>query len=81
MGCNHYKDFNFRVATEASEEPIKIAQSKCVKPEKKEALELELLPSAIGDLQHSKMGGFTLVVFAVFFNLPKETQKRHRPTQ
>ena len=40
MGCNHYKDFNFRVATtKASEEPIETAQSKCVKHEKKEALE------------------------------------------
>ena len=39
MGCNHYKDFNFRVATEASEEPIEKAQSKCVKLENKEALE------------------------------------------
>ena len=81
MGYNHYKDFNFRMETKASKEPIKTAQSKCVKPKKKEALELELLPSAIGDLQHSKMGGFTLVVFAVFFNLPKETQKQQRPTQ
>ena len=34
MGYNHYKDFNFRMATKASKEPIKTAQSKCVKPEK-----------------------------------------------
>jgi transposase len=27
------------------------------------------------------MRGFTLVVFAVFFNLPEETQKLQRPTQ
>ena len=38
MGCNHYKDFNSRVATEASAEPIETAQSKWVKSENKEAL-------------------------------------------
>ena len=60
MGYNHYKDFNFRVATEASKESIETAQSKCVKPEKEGSVRVGVIavshwrPSAFQD------GGFHL---------------------